>query len=198
MIITDADTIAKTKELYELNGGEWEHVNLFGIGNDEGDNNWNDVLGMVTDDCLILSPGTTKPGTPATNNHRVGADHLPPGFYYHIWALGWHGAKGKYYRHKAFVQGPRKIDTVRDTNRNGQIDPDDLMINDAEWWGINIQTVVGNPDHVGNWSWGCQCFRSKNTFDEIVNRAVSSEQSLFSYLLMPLKSENKFLYKMGI
>ena len=198
MIITDADTIAKTKELYELNGGEWEHVNLFGIGNDEGDNNWNDVLGMVTDDCLILSPGTTKPGTPATNNHRVGADHLPPGFYYHIWALGWHGAKGKYYRHKAFVQGPRKIDTVRDTNRNGQIDPSDLIVNDAAWWGINGHTVVGNPDHVGRWSGGCQVAQHSATFNEIVRVAEKSGQPIFSYLLMPLKSENKFLYKMGI
>ena len=198
MIIGDKDIISQVKMLYKMNGAEWEKVNLFGISDDSGNNNWNDLLGVVTDDILIMSPGTTKPGQPATDKHQTGADHLAPGYYYHKWALGWHGAKGKYYRHRAFVQGSRPISTIRDTNRNGQIDPSDKLVIDQPWWGINIHTIVGDSAIVGNWSWGCQVWRNHELFGQAVKRAQDSGQELFSYLLMPIKRETKFLYKMGI
>ncbi|HPA71668.1 MAG TPA: hypothetical protein PLI62_14230 [Spirochaetota bacterium] len=195
--ITDPSKIKLFKTLYDLNGATWNKFNLSGISNSADAENdvWNDVLIAASDEVILLCQGTTDPGRAATLQHSVGADHLQIGFYKDLWEIGWHGGKDKSWRHRAFVQGMRQVSTVRDTNRNFIVDPEDLLITDKAGWGMNGHTVIGpRPATIGNWSWGCQVWLFRNEFEKVLSLAEKSGMKLFSYLLMPLKSENKEFY----
>jgi hypothetical protein len=98
-------------------------------------------------------------------------------------------------RHRAFVQDERLASTVRDTDRNGVVDPWDLVVTDKPWWGMNGHTVIGTPPAtIGNWSWGCQVWLYRDEFETVLALAEKSWMKIFSYLLMPLKAENGEFY----
>lgn len=195
--ITNPLKIKLLKRLYELNGATWKDFNLSGISNaaDAEKDKWNDVLIASTNDVILLCQGTTDPGRAATQQHRVGADHLQFGFHEDLWETGWHGGKDKPWRHRAFIQGMHLVSTVRDTNRNFIIDPEDLLVTDKAGWGMNGHTVIGpRPATIGNWSWGCQVWLFRDEFEKVLSLADKSGMRLFSYLLIPLKSENEEFY----
>lgn len=195
--ITEPSTIKSLKSLYALYGASWDKFNLLGIRNaaDADKDVWNDVLVAATDDVVLLCQGTTDPGRSATLQHGVGADHLQIGFHKDIWEIGWHGGKDKSWRHRAFVQGMHPVSTVRDTNRNFIIDPDDLLVTDRAGWGMNGHTVIGpRPAKIGNWSWGCQVWLFREEFERVLALSEKSGMRFFSYLLVPLKSENEEFY----
>lgn len=195
--IRDRDQIEELKLLIETHDGEGGKFNLAGIRNEDDaeDDVWNDVLIAATDDVMLLCQGTTDPGRRATLEHKVGADHLALGFHKSLWEIGWHGGKERWWRHRAFVQGMRKVDTVRDTNRNFIVDPEDLQITDKAGWGMNGHTVIGKvPERIGSWSWGCQVWLHRKEFEAVLALAEKTGQKLFSYMLFPLTDETEDLY----
>ena len=198
MIITkEVKHIEKVEMLYSLHGGKLEDCNFFGISNTEGLklSVWNDPLGLYDkkNGIVYLGEGTCSPSKWWTLNHGKGVDHLMPGWYKRIWALGNH--KG----HLALVQGARKISTIRDANRNFEIDPSDEIVTDKAWWGIDMHTTyrpIRTLGIIGQASAGCQVWKYWQDFEEIIKTVKKSGQELFSYLLMLQKEENGELYKL--
>jgi hypothetical protein len=195
-IFSDSKINRDIETLYKLHGGTLTEINLIGVANPEKKklSVWNDALFLYsrTRGTVYGGEGTCSPSAWWTQNHQKGVDNLPPGFWRDIWALGNHRG------HTAFVQGPRKISTVRDTNRNYQIDPDDERITDAAWWGIDMHTTyraVKTLEVIGQASAGCQVWKWWEDFERVVAIAKASGQALFSYLLMDLSADNSFLYK---
>jgi len=197
IILTENKDIELIEELYRVNGGELENINEFGIRNPakKSLSVWNDVIGMYdrSEKMIFLKEATTDPSRWWTLNHRKGVDNLTEGFHNHIWALGKHRGK------LAFVQGPRKITTIRDTNRNFEIDPGDEIVSDEAWWGIDHHTTyrpVKTLGIIGKASAGCQVDKHWIEFEHTRDIAKASGQPLYSYLLMALKAENKYFYNL--
>lgn len=194
--ITSKNHLDQLESLYKVHGGSLENCNWFGIRNpvDKSLSVWNDVIGLYIpkEKTIYLVEGTTDPSKWWTLNHKKGVDNLVEGLQPDIWALGKH--KGK----EAFVQGPRKVTTIRDTNRNFQLDPSDEIISEKDWWGIDLHTTyraVKTLGIIGQASAGCQVVKHWKEFHFLRDKVKEYNQKLFSYLLTGIVTENKKLYE---
>lgn len=184
--------IEKLKTLYKFHAAEWDTVNIFGIRNtdDMERGYWNDLIGLSFLDKIYLCIGTTDPSPMWTRKHRIGVDHLVAKFHKDLWSFGKHRGSD------AFVQGARTVDTWQDKNRNFKLDKGDGIVTDKKWWGINFHTSYKHDlSVIGGSSAGCQVAKHWEDFEKLLAIAKGSGQTVFSYMLMELKSDNKFLYE---
>lgn len=195
-ITKNSDIIRDIENLYKLNGvNEFERINLFGIRNsaDKKLSIWNDVIGMydkLTGTAYLMA-GTTDPSAWWTLNHKKGVDNLQIGYHQHLWIIGNHDGK------LAFSQAGNKVSTIRDTNRNFQIDPSDEIITDRAWWGIDLHTTyraVKTLGVIGKASAGCQVVKHWKEFHAVRDIAIGTGQVNFSYLLVDLDADSHKIY----
>lgn len=205
--VQDEEYVLRLEELYIKYGAkdyDIEDCNLVGVRNPEGrkEDIWNDVLIFYyrPERKLYLDLGTTDPGKYYIDNpmRRDGAAHLAEIFQKHIWSIGKHGRMGTRGRHTAFVQGGRAVSLWRDTNKDYKITQSDVYIEVSYGNGINMHSTYNDTDSIGKSSAGCQVWKDMNSLQKIINICKDNGQELFSYLLMPLRQENEFLYDLVI
>jgi len=182
------------KNLYKEYGVEIDKFNLFGIRNEENQeqDEWNDYIGFFTDINIYFFKGTTDPGYYYTKNpvNKDGTAHLCLGFHKQIWKIGLH--KGKY---EAFCnKWPcNKTRIWRDFDADGELDYSDEKIYTG-YFGINLHRA--NEDYlvstVGKYSAGCQVVRNNNSFQFILEEAKKSGLEKFSYFLFNKNQINFF------
>lgn len=186
------DKTEELKKLYKIYGGTWEAFNIFGIRNAEDAEKsiWNDVCGFAYLDKIYLMKGTVDPSRFWTKNHRKGVDHLVAMFHKDLWKFGTHRGSD------AFVQGDNYVNTWRDKNRNYKLDEGDELVNKRRWHGINFHTSYKRDlSVIGKSSAGCVVAKFWAEFEKTLAIAIASGQTSFSFLLMELKLDNKFLYE---
>ena len=197
MITTTKQTdIYALKEACAITGATWGRFNLAGIRNTDRADSWNDVIIAANDEIMLMCKATTDPGKKGTDTSVKGVAHMVEGFHKNAWGLGWHGGKDKWWKHEAFIQ-VASVPYWRDVDRDGNLSGADKIITDDPPSGLNIHSVVGDiPASVGGWSLGCQVVMHMTEFLKILAMAKKSGGPLFSYNLMRLKSETKYLYNM--
>lgn len=210
MISVSSDVIDKIIKIVKDGGGEvFEnegYINFCGVRNNATNDTFNDTLYIywkdITDGifkCVKTSGFTTKPGKRVILNTKgtgvaSGAAIVKEGWHPDVWHHGVHGAGGNH-PHKALRQTPdvtKPITITRDKTQYGiGGDKYELRI-------ISSTTEIGYPytnmhrsgdpysETVNGWSAGCQVFKDKNEFDEMLNMAnfaTSKGQKTFSYFL---------------
>jgi len=188
--------IGEMKEAYLMNGGTWnKEGNLLGVRNEYAKpNRWGCVLGIGSDKKLMLCMGTTRPGKPATEKKKGGAEWLGLGYHVDIWKRPEFGQK---FGMEVFKQSG-KISGFLDANRNYIHDPSDPLFQDvgpeAGAWGHSTHKT--DLSFINNSSWLCQVWKFYREFNSIVKEAKISDQKFFSYMLFGLKTETQKFYDM--
>lgn len=206
MVEVSNDVIEKIIKIVKDGGGEvYEqdgYINFCGVRNNVTDNTFNDTLYVYWKDsssgefkCVKTTGFTTKPGAAVVlgrkaRNTSGGAAILKEGWQKDIWHHGKH--KGKYdaLRSSSGITNPTVI--TRDNSQYDQAgNKYELRIfNDKTYsghFGINFHKS-GDPqgNAVNDWSAGCQVFKVKKEFDEVMsmaNFATQKGQKTFSYFL---------------
>jgi hypothetical protein len=206
MVGVSSDVIDKIIKLVKDGGGEvYEqegYINFCGVRNNHTDNSFNDTLYIYWKDysdgqfkCVRTTGFTTKPGASVIlgkqeRNSNGGAAILKEGWQKDIWHIGKH--KGQYdaLRSSQGVTNPTVI--TRDNSQYDKGPQYELrIIEDKTYsghYGINFHKS-GDPEgkRVNNWSAGCQVFKVKKEFDEMMSMATyasSKGQKKFSYFLV--------------
>ncbi|UCF13225.1 MAG: hypothetical protein JSW06_02930 [Thermoplasmatales archaeon] len=191
IILNDKESIKKAEEMYCVSGAPIEQdLNLFGIRNSQDVNKgvWNDLICLYDkrDGKIYLMEGTTEPGRHYTYNpmNKDGALHMVPGFYPNLWRP----------LRKRFRQ-VGKLWIWRDKNKNFKQDNEEK---DYEVGRVFVQLHGINRilSRIFKASAGCQVIRIPKEYTFIYDLCKKSGQGLFSYLLMDLKTENKYFYDM--
>ena len=179
------------KRIYEKYNAPLAEINLFGIRHNQDQNKdvWNDVLGLMEKDTVVIWQGTTDPGKTATETKDGGAAHLCLGYHPDIWQVGIHAATNPAFAHRALVQTGNACRIWRDVNRN-YVDDDNKI--EEGYFGINFHraSVQKDLDTIGLYSFGCQVTRSHVDFERIMKVIMDSKtyknnpQARFSYLLI--------------
>jgi len=124
---------------------------------------------------ITTDPGLKSLKAPLSSK---GCAILVPGQYKSTWKLGYH--KNQY---EALVQAlPVKV--YRDNNKN---DVYDFVNADQGIFGINIHRAGVESVQVDGWSAGCQVFRRKSDFDEMLKFVKQSAEmygNKFTYTLL--------------
>lgn len=160
---------------------KWLPFHIVGIRSDANNpDKFDDLIGLVEKDNLVLFSGTTNPGTHWLKNllNPKGAALLKPNQYLNTYQLGLH--QGKYL---ALCQ--RKPVTVyRDANKNGIAE--ETAVTDTGLFGINIHRA--NPSAVSSiidkWSAGCQVLNDPIDFNFLIKRCKESGLKEFTYTLL--------------
>ena len=160
---------------------KWLPFHIVGIRSDANNpDKFDDLIGLIEKDNLVLFSGTTNPGTHWLKNllNPKGAALLKPNQYLNTYQLGLH--QGKY---TALCQ--RKPVTVyRDANKNGIAE--ETAVTDTGLFGINIHRA--NPSAVSNiidkWSAGCQVLNDPIDFNFLIKRCKESGLKEFTYTLL--------------
>lgn len=160
---------------------KWLPFHIIGIRSDANNpDKFDDLIGLVEKDNLVLFSGTTNPGTHWLKNllNPKGAALLKPNQYLNTYQLGLH--QGKY---TALCQ--RKPVTVyRDGNKNGIAEA--TAVTDTGLFGINIHRA--NPNVVSTiidkWSAGCQVLNDPIDFNFLIKRCKESGLKEFTYTLL--------------
>ena len=205
MIGVDSDVIEKIIKIVKDGGGEvFEndgYINFCGVRNNVTNDTFNDELYIYWKDttdgqfkCVKTSGFTTKPGKRVILNERgdtnsKGAAIVKEGWHPDCWHHGEHGGKYDALRQDEGITKP--ITITRDKTQFGNKGNYELRI-------FSDTTEVGYPytnmhrsgipqgNSVNGWSAGCQVFKYKNEFDEMLSMAnVASQngQTKFSYFL---------------
>ena len=209
MISVSSDVIDKIIKIVKGGGGEvFEqegYINFCGVRNNETNDTFNDVLYIYWKDatdgkfkCVKTSGFTTKPGKKAFLNesgnvNSKGVAIVKEGWYKDVWHHGVH-CKGKKSEHKALRQTPgvtNPIAITRDKTQFGKKGSYELRIfSDTVEVGYPYtnmhRSAVPQGNNVNGWSEGCQVFKYKGEFDEMLsmaNYATSKGQKKFSYFL---------------
>ena len=209
MIEVSSDIIDKIIKMVKSGGGEvFEqegYINFFGVRNNVTNDTFNDTLYIYWKDykdgkfkCVKTSGFTTKPGKKAFLNesgkvNSKGVAIVKEGWYKDVWHHGIH-CKGKKSEHKALRQDPgvtNPIAITRDKTQFGKKGNYELRIfSDTVEMGYPYtnmhRSAVPNGNNVNGWSEGCQVFKYKGEFDEMLsmaNFATSKGQKKFSYFL---------------
>lgn len=160
---------------------KWLPFHIVGIRSDANNpDKFDDLIGLIEKDNLVLFTGTTNPGTHWLKNllNPKGAALLKPNQYLNTYQLGLH--QGKYL---ALCQ--RKPVTVyRDGNKNGIAE--ETAVTDTGLFGINIHRA--NPSAVSSiidkWSAGCQVLNDPIDFNFLIKRCKESGLKEFTYTLL--------------
>ena len=160
---------------------KWLPFHIVGIRSDANNpDKFDDLIGLIEKDNLVLFSGTTNPGTHWLKNllNPKGAALLKPNQYLNTWQLDLH--QGKYL---ALCQ--RKPVTVyRDGNKNGIAE--ETAVTDTGLFGINIHRA--NPSAVSSiidkWSAGCQVLNDPIDFNFLIKRCKESGLKEFTYTLL--------------
>lgn len=206
MVEVSSDVIDKIIKIVKDGGGEvYEedgYINFCGVRNNVTDDTFNDTLYIYWKDindgqfkCVRTSGFTTKPGKKSVLNesgnvNSKGVAIVKEGWHKDVWHHGLHGGKYKALRQDENVTQP--ITITRDKTQFGN------KSNKYELRIISDTTEVGYPytnmhragetssNNVNGWSEGCQVFKYRNEFDEMLNMAnfaTSKGQTKFSYFL---------------
>lgn len=206
MISVSSDVIDKIIKIVRDGGGEvFEndgYINFCGVRNNATNDTFNDELYIYWKDvndgkfkCVKTSGFTTKPGKKAVLNtsgktNSKGVAIVKEGWHPDIWHHGVHGGKHKALRQDAGVTKP--ITITRDKTQFGQnTNTYELRIfSDTTESGYPYTNMHRSGDPQGNsvngWSEGCQVFKYKNEFEEMLSMAdyaTSRGQDKFSYFL---------------
>ena len=206
MISVSSDVIDKIIKIVKDGGGEvFEndgYINFCGVRNNATNDTFNDVLYIywkdVTDGnfkCVKTSGFTTKPGKKSVLNmtgkvNSKGVAIVKEGWHPDVWYHGLHGGKYAALRQDDGVTKP--ITITRDKTQFGQSGNNyELRIfSDTTESGYPYTNMHRSGDPQGNsvngWSEGCQVFKYKSEFDEMLsmaNVATSKGQNRFSYFL---------------
>ena len=209
MIGVSSDVIDKIIKIVKDGGGEvFEqegYINFCGVRNNVTNDTFNDVLYIYWKDatdgqfkCVKTSGFTTKPGKKAFLNESgkvnpKGVAIVKEGWYPDVWHHGIH-ARGKESEHKALRQDDGvtlPITITRDKTQFGKKGSYELRIfEDTTEVGYPYTNMHRAGDSQGNgvngWSEGCQVFKFKGEFEEMLdmaNYATSKGQKKFSYYL---------------
>ena len=209
MIGVSSDVIDKIIKIVKDGGGEvFEqegYINFCGVRNNVTNDTFNDVLYIYWKDatdgqfkCVKTSGFTTKPGKKAFLNESgnvnpKGVAIVKEGWYPDVWHHGIH-ARGKKSEHKALRQDADvtlPIAITRDKTQFGKKGSYELRIfEDTTEVGYPYTNMHRSGDSQGNgvngWSEGCQVFKFRGEFDEMLgmaNYATSKGQKKFSYFL---------------
>ena len=209
MIGVSSDVIDKIIKIVKDGGGEvFEndgYINFCGVRNNATNDTFNDVLYIYWKDttdgqfkCVKTSGFTTKPGKRAVLNEKgktnsKGVAIVKEGWHPECWHLGVHNA-GKKSAHKALRQDQgvtKPIAITRDKTQFGNKGNYELRIfSDTVEVGYPYTNMHRSGDPQGNsvngWSEGCQVFKYKGEFDEMIgmaNFAAQKGQTKFSYFL---------------
>ena len=209
MIGVSSDVIDKIIKIVKDGGGEvFEndgYINFCGVRNNATNDTFNDVLYIYWKDttdgqfkCVKTSGFTTKPGKRAVLNEKgktnsKGVAIVKEGWHPDCWHLGVHNA-GKQSAHKALRQDQgitKPITITRDKTQFGNKGNYELRIfSDTVEVGYPYTNMHRSGDPQGNsvngWSEGCQVFKYKGEFDEMLgmaNFAAQKGQTKFSYFL---------------
>jgi hypothetical protein len=160
---------------------KWLPFHIVGIRSDANNpDKFDDLIGLIEKDNLVLFSGTTNPGTHWLKNllNPKGAALLKPNQYLNTYQLDLH--QGKY---TALCQ--RKPVTVyRDANKNNFAE--ESSVTDTGLFGINIHRA--NPSAVSSiidkWSAGCQVLNDPIDFNFLIKRCKESGLKEFTYTLL--------------
>lgn len=174
------------KHQYRFYRGKW-NVNLIGVRSKgcKVTNKFDDLFYLIYEDgkgnqMMKEYKITTDPGTKSMTDpvSRKGCAILVPGQYRSTWKLGYH--KNQY---EALVQIlPVKV--YRDDNRDMIYD---LKSVDQGIFGINIHRAGVDSVQVDGWSAGCQVFKTKSQFEEmlkIIKKSAEVYGNKFTYTLL--------------
>ena len=209
MIGVSSDVIDKIIKIVKDGGGEvFEndgYINFCGVRNNATNDTFNDVLYIYWKDttdgqfkCVKTSGFTTKPGKRAVlnekgNTNSKGVAIVKEGWHPECWHLGVHNA-GKQSAHKALRQDQgvtKPITITRDkTQFRNKGNYELRILSDTVEVGYPYTNMHRSGDPQGNsvngWSEGCQVFKYKGEFDEMLsmaNFAAQKGQTKFSYYL---------------
>ena len=207
MIGVSSDVIDKIIKIVKDGGGEvFEqegYINFCGVRNNATNDTFNDVLYIYWKDsidgqfkCVKTSGFTTKPGKKAVLNEKgttnsKGVAIVKEGWHSNCWRIGVHNS-GKKTAHNALRQDQgitNPITITRDKSQFGKSGKYELRIfSDTTEVGFPYTNMHRSGDPQGNsvngWSEGCQVFKYKGEFEEMMDMAVYASQ----------KGQNKFSY----
>jgi hypothetical protein len=171
------DLIETLQSIYDDCGAPWEELNLFGIRfeDDPEADEFNDFLGVATDDGCLLFEGTTDPGWNYTLNPikgTLGAAHLCLGYHPGIWRIGIHNPS-RPSKHEAFVQLGGPVNVWRDINKDGMFEKGEAV--QTGLFDINLHRA-GGGDKIGLWSAGCQVFKKATDLEHVLKMAKATER----------------------
>jgi len=177
-------TVPELKRQYVRRGIIWEPVNLFGVRYSENQkhDDFNDFLGIATNNTIKIYQGTTDPGWKSTTESTKGAAHLCLGYHQGIWAIGIHGKHNPIFAHEAFIQVGGHVTIWRDSDRDGEQDNNEKIL--KGWFGLNMHRAsIHGSDHIGPYSEGCQVHQDPESLNVFLEIAKKSELKFFSYML---------------
>ena len=212
MIGVSSDVIDKIIKIVKDGGGEvFEngYINFCGVRSNVTNDTFNDDLYIYWKDttdgqfkCVKTSGFTTKPGPRAVFNQYPdpnkktnpnGVAIVKEGWYPDVWHIGMH-KPGSTTGHMALRQDrdvTKPITITRDKTQFGKSGKYELRIfEDTTEVGYPYTNLHRSGDDYGNtlngWSEGCQVFKYKAEFDELMdlaNKSAANGQKLFSYFL---------------
>lgn len=188
------DLIANAiKAVFEKKGyrfydnGKPFNLNIFGIRNPDGLNEWSDFICVLYRNeryawQLFQTPATTKSGLAGLRNpvNRDGTGTLVPGQYLGVYRLDMH--KGK---HLALCQRNGPVKVYRDKNQDNVFDFDAAMIQNGDF-GVNIHSPFGDSSTVDGKSVACQVPSTVAAWNVILKLAQRSAElygNTFTYTL---------------
>ena len=206
MISVSSDVIDKIIKIVKDGGGEvFEndgYINFCGVRNNATNDTFNDVLYIywkdVTDGefkCVKTTAFTTKPGKKAVLNttgktNSKGVAIVKEGWYPDVWHHGMHGGKHAALRQDVGITKPITITRDKTQFGLGGNNYELRIFSDTTESGYPYTNMHRSGDPQGNsvngWSEGCQVFKYKSEFDEMLsmaNVATSKGQNKFSYFL---------------
>ena len=205
MISVSNDVIDKIIKIVKDGGGQvYEqegYINFCGVRNNVTNDTFNDELYIYWKDtdgkfkCVKTSGFTTKPGKKSVQSGTVanGVAIVKEGWHPDVWHHGVHGM-GKKTAHNALRQDPgitKPITITRDKTQYGKSGNYVLNIfentTESGYPYTNMhRSGDSQSNNVNGWSAGCQVFKVKSEFDEMLgmsNYASSKGQKTFSYFL---------------
>lgn len=184
----------KLYNIYFEKNIEIQTVNIFGVRKKDDTalrNKYDDVIGFDINGEIHLFEGTTHPGKYYTVNplNQLGCAHVKEGFHKDVWQIGFHMPDTSF-GHEAFVQTGGKITVVRDKNKNGLIDNDEIEY--VGFFGINLHGGgKAEIDDINRDSAGCQVLRHRTELANIILPEIkkldcykNNPKMKFSYLLL--------------
>ena len=205
MNAVSSDVVNKIIDIVKKNGGEvYEqpgYINFCGVRNNATNDTFNDVLYIYWKEGsefkgVCTNGFTTKPGRKVILNsdgkqNSQGAAILKEGWQKDIWHIGKHQGKYTALRSSGGITNPTVI--TRDKTQYGKGGTKyELRVfqntTTSGHFGVNFHKS-GDPhgNSVNGWSAGCQVFKVKREFDEMLNMAQSAAnkgQKKFSYFLV--------------
>ena len=206
MVEVSSDVIDKIIKIVKSGGGQvFEndgYINFCGVRNNETNDTFNDVLYIYWKDatngnfkCVKTSGFTTKPGKKSVLNtsgkvNSKGVAIVKEGWHPDIWHHGVHGGKHKALRQDQGVTKPITITRDKTQFGKGGNNYELRIFSDTTEVGYPYTNMHRSGDPQGNsvngWSEGCQVFKYKNEFEEMLGMAdfaTSKGQKNFSYFL---------------